>query len=174
MIQIIDGLESSSGDAYLDSIKSIQRRITVDPHTVVFCSGLTTAQLPAVSILLPSPMCKLSQDEFSAKKSSTEEKLQKVCDSAYYWLIVTKNYSRVVPKWNWDYLIDETYHLSISRKRCCGTPLLVIQCRWRGKKNCKSSNIAINFNLVYQLMPGKTSTWYSSQLSLPIDVYVDS
>lgn len=74
---IIDGLESSSGDAYLDSIKSIQRHITVDPHTVVFCSGLTTAQLPAVSSLLPSPMCKLSQDEFSAKKSSTEEKLQK-------------------------------------------------------------------------------------------------
>ncbi|KAI3793511.1 hypothetical protein L1987_36130 [Smallanthus sonchifolius] len=59
---IIDGLESSSGDAYLDSIKSIQQHISVDPHTVVFCSGLTNASLAAVSSLLPTPMCRLSID----------------------------------------------------------------------------------------------------------------
>ncbi|KAI7753055.1 hypothetical protein M8C21_016810 [Ambrosia artemisiifolia] len=57
---IIDGLECSSGDAYIDSIKSIQKHISVDPHTVVFCSGLTDAYLPAVSSLLPTPMCRLS------------------------------------------------------------------------------------------------------------------
>ncbi|KAK1409669.1 hypothetical protein QVD17_36198 [Tagetes erecta] len=59
---IIDGLESSSEDAYLDSIKSIQQHISVDPHTVVFCSGLSDACLTAVSSLLPTPTCRLSID----------------------------------------------------------------------------------------------------------------
>ncbi|KAK9061319.1 hypothetical protein SSX86_018499 [Deinandra increscens subsp. villosa] len=59
---IIDGLESSLGDAYLDSIKSIQQRISADAHTVVFCSGLTDAYLDAVSSLLPTPTCRLSID----------------------------------------------------------------------------------------------------------------
>lgn len=79
---IIDGLDSSTEDAYLDSIKSIQQHISVDPHTVVFCSGLTNTRLPAVSSLLPTPMSKLSRDDFSDNKSedidvagSTEEKL---------------------------------------------------------------------------------------------------
>ncbi|KAD2093505.1 hypothetical protein R6Q59_008751 [Mikania micrantha] len=58
---IIDGLESSSGDAYLDSIKSIQQHISVDPHTVVFYGG-TNACLAAASSLLPTPMCRLSID----------------------------------------------------------------------------------------------------------------
>ncbi|KAF5770606.1 putative RNA helicase [Helianthus annuus] len=57
---IIDGLESSCGDAYLDSIKSIQQHISVDPHTVVFCSGLTDTYLASVSSLLQKPTCRLS------------------------------------------------------------------------------------------------------------------
>ncbi|KAK1421206.1 hypothetical protein QVD17_23376 [Tagetes erecta] len=68
---IIDGLEFSSGDAYIDSIKSVQHHISVDPHTVVFCSGLTDAYLPAVSSLLPTPMCRLSQDKITFSKSAT-------------------------------------------------------------------------------------------------------
>ncbi|KAJ0771261.1 putative RNA helicase [Helianthus annuus] len=68
---IIDGLECSSGDAYIDSIKSIQQHISVDPHTVVFCSGLTDAYLPAVSSLLPTPMCRLSRDRIIVNKSAT-------------------------------------------------------------------------------------------------------
>lgn len=67
---IVDGLELSSGDAYLDNIKSIKRHISVDPHTVVFCSGLTDAHSPAVSSLIPSPMCRLSRDEVIVKKST--------------------------------------------------------------------------------------------------------
>ncbi|XP_076946797.1 uncharacterized protein LOC143618475 [Bidens hawaiensis] len=59
---VIDGLDSSSGDAYLDSIKSIQQHIYVDPHTVVFGSWLTDAHLAAVSSLLPNPTCRLSID----------------------------------------------------------------------------------------------------------------
>ncbi|GKC16536.1 hypothetical protein Tco_1013318 [Tanacetum coccineum] len=86
---IVDGLEFSSGDAYLDSIKSIKRHISVDPHTVVFCSGLTDANSPTVSSLIPSPMCSLSREEVTVKKStditksidvvtSSKKKLQKV------------------------------------------------------------------------------------------------
>ncbi|PWA64927.1 DNA/RNA helicase, DEAD/DEAH box type, N-terminal [Artemisia annua] len=85
---IVDGLDISSGDAYLDSIKSIKRHISVDPHTVVFCSGLTDPHSPAVSSVIPSPMCRLSRDEVTVKKSrditksidvvtSSKKKLQK-------------------------------------------------------------------------------------------------
>ncbi|XP_076902165.1 uncharacterized protein LOC143556811 [Bidens hawaiensis] len=68
---IVDGLECSSGDAYVDSVISIQKYISVDPHTVVFCSGLTNACSPAVSSLLPAPMCRLSRDEIYVNKSAT-------------------------------------------------------------------------------------------------------
>lgn len=85
---IVDGLESSSGDAYLDSIKSIRQCISVDPHTVVFCSDLSNAYLPAVSSLLPTPVCRLSREDFFVNKSagiiqfvdvvgSADQKLQK-------------------------------------------------------------------------------------------------
>nr|XP_043631566.1 uncharacterized protein LOC122603019 [Erigeron canadensis]XP_043631567.1 uncharacterized protein LOC122603019 [Erigeron canadensis] len=57
---IIDELDPSTGDAYLDSIKSIRKLISVDPHTVLFTSGLIDTYLSAISSLLPSPMCKLS------------------------------------------------------------------------------------------------------------------
>ncbi|KAK9078722.1 hypothetical protein SSX86_002779 [Deinandra increscens subsp. villosa] len=67
---IINGLEFSSGETYLDSIKSIQQHISVDPHTVVFCSGLTDEYLPAVSSLLPTPVCRLSRDELYVNKSA--------------------------------------------------------------------------------------------------------
>ncbi|KAI3721825.1 hypothetical protein L2E82_32844 [Cichorium intybus] len=60
---IIDGVESSCDGAYIDSIKSIQQHISVDPHTVVFCSGLSDTCVPDVSSLLPTPMCRLSREE---------------------------------------------------------------------------------------------------------------
>ncbi|KAL4576779.1 hypothetical protein LXL04_012878 [Taraxacum kok-saghyz] len=57
---IIDGLESSTDGDYIESIKSIQKHISVDSHTVVFC--LNDTCLPDVSSLLPTPVCRLSRD----------------------------------------------------------------------------------------------------------------
>ncbi|KAJ9540193.1 LOW QUALITY PROTEIN: hypothetical protein OSB04_026699, partial [Centaurea solstitialis] len=85
---IVDGLESSCGDAYFDSIKSIRRHISVNPHTVVFCNDLSDARLPAVSSLLLTPVCRLSREDSFVNKSagiiqsvdvvgSAKEKLQK-------------------------------------------------------------------------------------------------
>ncbi|XP_023773090.1 uncharacterized protein LOC111921745 [Lactuca sativa] len=58
---IIDGLGSSTEGAYLESIKSIQKHISVDPHTVVFC--LSDTYSSDVSSLLPTPVCRLSREE---------------------------------------------------------------------------------------------------------------
>lgn len=89
---IVDGLELDcpSGNAYLDSVRSIRQHISVDPHNVVFCSGLDNASLPAAALssLLPNPMYRLSREESFVNKcqgivqtvyvvTSPDERLQK-------------------------------------------------------------------------------------------------
>ncbi|GMI80562.1 hypothetical protein like AT2G28600 [Hibiscus trionum] len=78
---VIDGLESTSGGCYLDTIKSIKQAISGKPHTTVFFNSFSNASVPAVQNLLNGLVYRLSLNDSVASQSACIVQSIHVCSS---------------------------------------------------------------------------------------------
>ncbi|KAK8662233.1 hypothetical protein V6N13_091820 [Hibiscus sabdariffa] len=78
---VIDGMESSSGGCYLDTVKSIKQAISGKPHTTVFFNSFSNASVPAVQNLLNGLVYRLSLNDSVASQSACVIQSVHVCSS---------------------------------------------------------------------------------------------
>ncbi|XP_039067288.1 probable ATP-dependent RNA helicase ddx5 [Hibiscus syriacus] len=78
---VIDGMESTSGGCYLDTVKSIKQAISGKPHTTVFFNSFSNASVPAVQNLLNGSVYRLSLNDSVASQSACIIQSIHVCAS---------------------------------------------------------------------------------------------
>ncbi|KAL4387496.1 hypothetical protein GQ457_09G028170 [Hibiscus cannabinus] len=80
-VLVIDGMESTSGGCYLDTVKSIKQAISGKPHTTVFFNSFSNASVPAVQNLLNGLVYRLSLNDSVASQSTCIIQSVHVCSS---------------------------------------------------------------------------------------------